>query len=493
MKTFVQLLKWMAIGGGVLVALAVVFVCEENWRGAHTWAQYRTQLEKQGFGFTVEAIRPKPVPESQNFATSPLLRPLFDYEVDRETGQERLRDESAKEKIEPSSTTVKALFKPAQFGNFRTAEVVDLDSAKCAQILQALSQYEPQMREIATNARRPFAVYPVRYEDGVSMKVGFLSVLQGFIGAYDLRAKAEIGVGQMEAAKADVETILRIAGKCQNPSILISGLVRNAFLICALEPMWIGLQRHGWSEAQLAEMQQMLAGIDVIRLSIVDLRTEMESVPMGEKTLTALPLDKRKSMLTFWREDELAEFLEMLPITGWIDQNTAFQLRWEQERTLKELDPVTSRVFPKKVEADIAAANALQTTPYNFRARQSLAVISTCNRRTAMAAQYVKLAEIGCALERYRLVHHEYPEALANLVPEFMAKLSSDVCTGEPLHYRRETTASYRLWSVGWDLLDDDGVAKTSDSGVFDSLHGDWVWKIPNPASDTTENGNSKS
>jgi len=63
---------------------------------------------------------------------------------------------------------------------------------------------------------------------------------------------------------------------------------------------------------------------------------------------------------------------------------------------------------------------------------------------------------VGLALERYRLAHGVYPEALDALVPDYLEALPVDRINGEPLHYRLGTDGPV-VYSVGSDGDDDGG------------------------------------
>ena len=96
--------------------------------------------------------------------------------------------------------------------------------------------------------------------------------------------------------------------------------------------------------------------------------------------------------------------------------------------------------------------------------------------RFAYAQASVDLARVACALERYRLAHGEFPEALDVLAPKFIPALPHDVINGEPLKYRRTDGGQFVLYSVGWNGADDGG-ASAFKYGRPDSEKGNWVWK----------------
>jgi hypothetical protein len=64
------LLAWLA-------TLTVLFYAEEDWRGWHSWNQYRQQLEASGAQLDLAAFTPQPVPDGQNFAAIPVIESWF--------------------------------------------------------------------------------------------------------------------------------------------------------------------------------------------------------------------------------------------------------------------------------------------------------------------------------------------------------------------------------------------------------------------------------
>lgn len=64
---------------------------------------------------------------------------------------------------------------------------------------------------------------------------------------------------------------------------------------------------------------------------------------------------------------------------------------------------------------------------------------------------------IACALERYRLVHGDYPELLEHVKRADGNPLPLDVMSEEPMKYEKIATNHYKLWSVGVDGRDDGG------------------------------------
>ena len=100
---------------------------------------------------------------------------------------------------------------------------------------------------------------------------------------------------------------------------------------------------------------------------------------------------------------------------------------------------------------------------------------------------YFMMGKTACALERFYAAEGHYPEALEELVPQFLVALEKDPVSGDPIRYRMdEENGRYILWCVGFDVEDDGGkiIPEPMATGKFPSLasfeyEGDWVWRYP--------------
>jgi hypothetical protein len=71
-----------------------------------------------------------------------------------------------------------------------------------------------------------------------------------------------------------------------------------------------------------------------------------------------------------------------------------------------------------------------------------------------------RAAELIAALELARIEQEQYPDRLEALCPEYLNPLPTDPFNGQDFHYERTNEGqSYRLWSVGPDVKDDEGRA----------------------------------
>ena len=116
-------------------------------------------------------------------------------------------------------------------------------------------------------------------------------------------------------------------------------------------------------------------------------------------------------------------------------------------------------------------------TPFDFMARLLMPAWKGASFKVLRTVALTRCAVVGCALERYRIQHGQYPETLSALVPEFLSSVPLDPMDGQPLRYASEPDGLYRVWSVGENDQDDGGSAEPLDPHQpSTTATRDWVW-----------------
>src|SRR5690349_10662902 len=72
-------LRRIVIAIVVFVTFIALLFAEENWRGKRAWTKYRAGLAARGVELNWHKLAPPPVPDDQNFAMTPFLKPLLDF------------------------------------------------------------------------------------------------------------------------------------------------------------------------------------------------------------------------------------------------------------------------------------------------------------------------------------------------------------------------------------------------------------------------------
>lgn len=493
---FWRAFKSLGFGLPCLAVLALLVCLFENWRGTRAWNQLKADYEAKGEKLDYRAFIPPPAADADNFATTPLMSALLDY--DRSPGV-TWRNPEMKKRAEAvsgafSNSREKKSPRP---GSWQINEPVPLDewqeyfvghtnhpdaarSENPAQgVLRALQKFDPELAELESASLRPRSVFPVHYEDNFNALLPHLATIKGINGVVRLRTLARLKAGRKDEALRDLQFTLRLAESVREEPFLISQLVRISMLQGAIQPVWEGCMRHEWTSEQLTMLQDHLASIQLLKDYGRVMRSERA---FGNAALDLMRTGKLR--LTDLGGPEVGsssgpiDHLRPL-IGGWWRQNQIVINRLHQERTIPLIDATKHRVFVPQARESENIPELQSAHIYNVLARLLLPAVMKTATKFAHAQTALDLATVACALERHRLATGEYPAQLDLLVPKFIEKLPADIINGEMLKYRREADGSFALWSVGWNETDDQGEAGLNKTGKsHDITQGDWVWRF---------------
>lgn len=497
-------LRRVLFGVACLITLVALFYAEEDLRGKWAWEKFKHEWEAKGEHFDLVSLAPAPVPDDQNFAMAPDVASTYSQMLDRNGHQIIPRDTNIVNRLEMQiEAMVPGGLRAPATGSWQAGVRTDVaawqayyrkapaftnafaipaqSQSPAADVLLALSKYDPVIEELRQAGRRPYSRFPLEYDadDPAAIMLPHLAIFKGCAKVLQLRTCAELQLGQTERALDDVSLSLRMVEALRTEPILISHLVRIAVVNITLQPVWEGLADHRWSDEQLRTLDQELSKLDFL----LDYRFAMR----GEVTFSSGVVDylRRTGNLgaIFGGSDnspDAAGILRLIP-SGWFYQNQLrcerFMFQWyvplaDQEQRI--ISPTSAR------RADAAlASDTSHPTPFNLLDREMLPALGAAARKFALGQANVDLARVACALERYRAAHGSYPEMLALLAPQLMEKIPHDVINGEPLHYERTPDGRFVLYSVGWNESDDGGMVVLKKDGSVDIQQGDWVWLVP--------------
>jgi len=537
-------LKRFSFGVACLVTLVALFYAVEDWRGYHAWKKFQAEAAEKGERFDLASIIPPPVPDAENFAMAPIFEgvrnemdpewwrvhigpggltnanrfTLNPYRTNSSSSNLQMPTWMKAEKTDlrawqryyrdPTWNGERDLTKDiamrnafaARYGLRPLSDSADTQAtaaitnefpttpnpqSPAADVLFALSKFDPLVEELRETSHRQHSRFPVRYEDGLMTLLPHLGRLKGATQLLALRAAAELEMGQIDHALADIALSLHLVDCIGDEPFLISHLVRIAQVQIALQPVWEGLADHKWSDAQLAALDAELAKFDFF----VDYQIAMR----GERASSIWAADyvrRTRNMSIFdgvrkagpdWLDQTVGKLLFHLGPGGWLDQDKV-RLGSMLLLNLSAVNREARTVSPDTVRRldEVALKGLSRPTPYNVLLRAFLPGLAETVEKFARAQTCMDLARVACALERFRLAHGQYPQALDELAPRFLAKLPHDVINSQPLKYRRTDDGQFVLYSVGWNETDDGGqVAGSKDGSVVWWEKGDWVWRYP--------------
>jgi hypothetical protein len=485
----------------LLIFFAVLVMDMGDKRGLN---RYERQWEAKGEHFDFASFIPKPVPDDQNFALTPIVASSYEYCLDKNG-----------HKIDPPNANIvnrlrmemygneSLLNPPTNGGNWAKGTKTDLKALQlyyralaaktnefpvapqaqspAVDVLLALSKYDAAIEELRQAAALPYSRFPLNYESELPADIllPHLAALKRCSQVLQLRAVAELQNGQSDKALADVKLVLRLIDSIRTEPFLISHLVRISMLNLSLQPVWEGLADHKWSDAQLVELDRELAKLDFLVDYEFSMRAErVDSMANSEYM-------RRTRNLFFFSDDNgtpsgvVKVAYHLIPNSVFY-QNELVIAREIQDWILPIVDVAQHNVSPEATR--LAETNIEQMkihwSPNNILACMLCPALVPCAKKYAYAQSAVDMARVACALERCRLAQSEYPETLDALTPRFIETFPHDIIVGQPLKYHRTGTGQFALYSVGWNGTDDGGVVfmRKDWNDSIDLDKGDWVW-----------------
>jgi hypothetical protein len=479
----------------MLATLIVSFYLEELWRGEHDWADAKSAFEAQGGTLDPQKLAPPPVPDEENFAMTPLLNPPQGTPVPPNKWGRLAWPVAAGQDPDDSDFS----WNTSSYGNWPLGKRQDLEDWKKflgqTDILQALKKLDPELSEISTASRRPFARFPLEYGKDSFALFPNMGMLMHLAKIYTVRAQAELAAGQTDRAAEDTLTIFQLANSLTNEPFSFFQIMTVSLASSGLQVLWEGLVAHRWSESQLVEFSGGLQKFDYLAGEQLGLQGEIaQSDFLYQRSLSdsaylktlfqpwfqALGVgDTAKTPILLILKYELHQeawmpylAAELFP-RGWLYQNRMVHLQDEQ-KFLATLDVSRHSVDVEKSKLIDVQLVQRKSTPYNFIA--NVYNFPNLNRVFAHFEASMDEAQVACALERFRLANGQWPETLAELMPKFIAKIPTDIISGGPMHYQKKPDGHFLLYEVGWNGTDDGGVIAKSSDGELDQKNGDWVW-----------------
>ncbi len=499
-----------------LLTLIVLFYAEEKLRGKHAWNRYRKAAEARGVQFDFAAMIPPPVPDEQNAAINPLvqvwlpkLNPDYTNLWPRVFGaaSERVQTPASRRSNNQDDRRMtdfvswqrafadeapvrdkKRLKKPVDVVEKEPTAEEQLAAARA--ILSQLKIYEEPLNILRTASQKPRVRYPVYYnlDDPMLILLPHLAQLNGIVRELKMQCLAELAVGETERAFQDLRLMLWLTDSVNDEPLLISHLVRIAAQQQATQPIWEGMAEHKWSDAQLKEIQEGMLRKNFAQSTSFSMSAERT---MGVKFIQVTL--KRHNFFEVLSNvdagfDSSGGGNPINKIGGWLIPSGWLYLEMLNHSRMMDgmiaggWDTTTKTFHPKMLdENEKAFQKQLKPGFTGFLHHQTLShlllpALTKASRRFCRAQSTANQVALACALERYRLKHHAYPETLTALVPNFIADIPNEVVSTNAMRYVRNGDG-YLLYSEGWDGVDDGGVLLSkATSGKPEK--GDWVWRM---------------
>jgi hypothetical protein len=496
----------------LLLMLAVAGLLTERLRGQWTLKRWKDQMAAKGEKLDVSGLWPAPNAESSTFSNQ-LAKAT-------ETREGKLREFAGS--ISPILANER--------GNYRRGSqeaqpqmAYRKNSTNTWQELdEAINQNEAalaSLRELMKNPP-PTMSRDVVKEWANNSPPNFVSVR---IGAQSLHAAAinDLHKGDLTHALENLLALEAFARLYEDDPGLVNDMIRIAIIGLGVEVSWDALQADGWTQSQLATLQQGCADSDKL----------LAQMP---KTLEGIRVERIYELRLFrshsykaWIEQNQAVFesfgcmppaCDTAPTVLWWRQcvfHPLWSFAWADQEELDYLndtqlevtalrDAVQKRAWSSLNQQLITSHKGYRAPAAKWRFYTRLPMVDVLADLTPSTdpqtwaypytdftkAWYTTMKTLtqheilitAIALKRFELQNGSKPSSLNALIPEFLPALPTDFIDGHPLRYRLNSDGTYALYSVGDNLIDDGGIGilGSGDAGAQKSPWNgqDWVWPV---------------
>jgi hypothetical protein len=347
---------------------------------------------------------------------------------------------------------------------------------------RSLEPLRPLLGEIRRCARSLQIDMPLDYTGNFPIPVPYARTFPAAGRLLAMESLLSLKSGHTSEALENILTMLRLAEAANRQPLFISLQTTGRLIIDGQITTWEFLQSSA-SQEDLRRLQQAWEGVSLV-----------ENLPAASRMERALlartfsfPADSARGFhsgcLHCQGKSMLFILLEPLAWEVWGQifryGDEEYFLNYGQElldRTEagEPWGSILLRGAPPSVpSSEISRKLSENLIPFVHRSLEQLVACETLRVLTVTAV----------AIRRYQLDHQERPpEALADLVPNYLSALPQDIMTNQPLHYRREGH-HFVLYAVGKNGADNGGTPLTEGRlGLTDGV--DIVW--PRPAAITS-------
>lgn len=349
--------------------------------------------------------------------------------------------------------------------------------------------------------------FPLNAQHGSAMLLVHLAPLKNLSQTLAARMIVELRDKHYSAAWTNLLALTRLATAWEPEPSDISHVVRFNLARNAWKAAWQALQSHNWTEEQLLALQHEWEAPDFFkglpetvaftRACMVDtcIRERTNSspgIPLKDTVRNAVESPSsivsdakyRLGRMQYRNSGTYEDEHDLLIFFGDRERELRKAIRSSTWLEMRGLPGVTNQIpfrskYTSRMQLQANLRQMARSMQSEGKTLVALAAEAETRRRLVIAA-------IG--LERYHIAHGSYPKDLQSLAPDILKSLPVDFMDGKPLRYRLAEPASFVLYSIGLDCVDDGGKLSVANTPApeypkldpFDAR--DMVW--PKAASD---------
>lgn len=482
-----------------LMVLLVVFLLFERFRGQMSLARYKRELAAKGERLTPQVM-------AATFSVDDNAAPTVMKHIGLlQDGAVLPKHYPPRMKLTPAGRAI-VCFKDDEW-------VDDKVTNRWEQVARDLAANESPLAEIRAGLLQPILNNQVDFSAGLKMTFTNLFPAKAASSWFGAASQLALHEGRTREALPDLRAQIALTRLLAEDHLAISELVRIAVAAIARTDTWEALQADGWTDEDLATLQQ--AWTEQTFASNMARSLEGERVYIAVTCAQSRASNEETYDLMFGPYSDIfadgesedsgwLKMLEQLPLGEEVIAGLRKQVycrlwrfSWSFQaelRTLKQLQRLielmrsgASQASYQSIRDDLDLLLIEATTKNTYdRLRypppESVITLGLTLKKAMRAETERSLLLSAIALQRHKLRHGHYPELLGALVPEFLPAVPGDYLDGQPIKYHRNDDGSYTLYSVGEDGKDDGGdasLAPEAESPRDLWRRRDVVWPAP--------------
>jgi hypothetical protein len=495
-----------------LAGLVVLLGALHNLRAKQALRAFKAGLIAKGEKLTIEELTPPAHPEAQR-AANDLMQASWQLRAGLVVPNNLPR---AMGLVVPGKASVGS--KQSGIGDANKTNTWD-------ELAEDLKMNAAPLERIREALESPRFDININYKMGFNVPLGSLARHKSVAHWLSAATLNDLHAGRLNEAAANLNALLSLVNASRDERLIINQLVRIAIAAIGIPPTWEALQADGWTDAQLAGIQQSWAALeflqpmeqalamsramdielfDRLRNSSAERRQWFSGNAFGGSaappgTPTPTNIAEVPDFALEWSKDRLSTLDSFARENAW-------RWLWSYDDELRLVQTLQVNLeIPRRarLSGSFASARSSGTNeigrlrqpggPGSVRYFVSDMIAPAMEKASAKAARLDvqrQMTVTAIALKRYSLRHGKPAPTLAALIPEFLTQMPMDLIDGQPLRYRDHADGSFLLYSVNDDGKDDGGDPLPTSPVSLNYYFGngrDMVWPMPATAEEIAE------
>jgi len=301
--------------------------------------------------------------------------------------------------------------------------------------------------------------YPLDLSKGIEALIPHIAEFRTGVRLLKLEAALHAENGKPQLAADSITSILGLARSLSKEPVLISQLVRVACQALSVSTLDYVINKTEFTDEQLLELSETLAededlsamtrtfagercvGVSMFKMPAAQILQAVQVVDDGSSQLSVLAIALYKFV-------GLADMDAIMYLDLMNDYMKAIQLPLHERQDA----------------ADAIGTKIETTSKIHIILRMIMPALSRFITIDIRTIAHLRTAQVGLAIERYRLATGSLPKTLAELAPIYLDALPKDPFDGKDIRYKK-LEAGFVVYSIGEDGSDDGGKEKQRIKG----------------------------